>query len=77
MGRTRKDAPAHSRILTVVQNEDGTFDILLDGYAQVSRVHEPWLERELCVRFGFCGDEYTAILHELRQHGSWKWALAN
>ena len=68
-------APTHSKILTVVRNEDGTFDILLNGDVKRGRVHEDRLERELSVGYGFCGDEYTAILHDLRLTGLWKWAL--
>jgi hypothetical protein len=58
VSRTRKDAnQTASTALEVVKREDGTFDLLLNRKLDRSRIPEAWLREELCVRFGFCGEE--------------------
>jgi hypothetical protein len=69
VGRTRKDLPITNRVLEVVKRDDGTFDLFLNQKLDRNRIPEKWLQDELCVRFGFCGDEYDAILRELNQNG--------
>jgi len=53
----------------VVKRDDGTFDLFLNGKLDHHRIPETWLPDELCVRFGFCGDEYDSILLELNENG--------
>lgn len=69
MSRTGKDANQNvSRSLEAVKRDDGTFDRLLNKLDR-SRIPEAWLPEELCVRFGFCGEEYDSILREVAQNG--------
>jgi len=37
----------------------------------------PCLPRELCMRFGYCGEEYEEILRELNQSGKKKLFLSS
>jgi len=70
LSRTRKDANQDElRALEVVKRDDGTFDVLLNGNLDRSRIPEAYLPEELCVRFGFCGEEYDSILREVTQNG--------
>lgn len=70
MGRTKKDSITHTNsALEVVKRDDGTFDLFLDGKLHRSEVAERWLPEVLCIRFGFCGQEYDMILFEVNQHG--------
>jgi hypothetical protein len=69
VSRTRKDTK-QNRVLEVVKKEDGTFDLFLNRELYRGGVPEDGLSRELCVRFGFCGQEYDQILLELNQTGS-------
>jgi hypothetical protein len=64
---TRKDSAANkttSTILELVKRADETFDLFLNGTLHYGNIEEKWLSEELCVRFGFCGEEYAAILSE-------------
>jgi hypothetical protein len=56
-------------VLELVKRDDGTFDLFLNGRLERSHVAEKWLPDEPCVRFGFCGAEYDAILHDAKQDG--------
>ena len=49
--------------------DDGTFDLFMNGKLDRERVHEDGLNEQLCVRFGFCGEEYNLILRELAENG--------
>lgn len=70
MSRTRKDSTRNKdRTLEVVKRDDGTFDLFLNQTLDRSGISEQWLPEELCVRFGFCGEEYRSILRELNQNG--------
>ena len=69
MSRTRKDSPTTKRVLEVVKRGDGTFDLFLNRKLDRNRISEMWLPDELCVRFGFCGDEYDSILRDVNQNG--------
>jgi len=51
------------------QKGDGTFDFFLNQTLDRSGIPEKWLPEELCVRFGFCGEEYHSILRKLNQDG--------
>lgn len=68
MRRTRKDT-RQNRVLEVVKRDDGTFDLILNRNVCRSRISEDTLPRELCVRFGYCGEEYEQILREVNQAG--------
>ena len=52
-----------------VRTNDGTFDLFLNSKLDRSAVAEQFLNDELCVRFGFCGEEYETILRDLKQNG--------
>lgn len=70
MSRTRKDLKKiRNKVLEVVKRDDGTFDLFLNRDLDRSCIPEQWLPEELCVRFGFCGDEYNSILQEVHQNG--------
>jgi hypothetical protein len=70
VSRTRKDSiEATNRVLEVVRMDDGTFDLFMNGKLDRERIPEDGLNEQLCVRFGFCGEEYDSILHELTENG--------
>jgi hypothetical protein len=48
---------------------DGTFDLFLNSKLDRSNIPEQYLNDELCVRFGFCGEEYDEILGRVKQQG--------
>lgn len=70
MSRTRKDSrKQRGTVIEVIKVGDDAFDLLLNH--QVFRRNAPQtaLPEWLCVRYGFCGDEYEAILQEIEQEG--------
>ena len=70
VSRTRKDSrKATNRVLEVVRMDDRTFDLFMNGKLERGRIAEDGLNEQLCVRFGFCGEEYDSILHELAENG--------
>ena len=77
MGLTDKDSLHSKRFLEVVKRDDGTYDLFLNDAPDRSRIPEKWLPEELCVRFGFCGEEYDSILHELNLNGRTKLRLSS
>jgi len=68
VSRTYKDA-RQNRVLEVVKRQDGTFDLFLNRRLYRGQIPEDGLGQELCVRFGYCGQEYGTILSELGQRG--------
>jgi len=68
MSRTRKDSRQGTTI-EVIKREDGTFDLFLNRRLDHGRIHEDGPMDVLCVRFGYCADEFDAILHELNENG--------
>jgi len=68
MGRTRKDSK-QGTVIEIVKREDGTFDLFLNRTLDHGRIHEDGLMEVLCVRFGYCQDEFEGILRELIQDG--------
>jgi hypothetical protein len=73
MSRTRRDSIARKRTTTVlelVKRTDGNYDLFLNGALHRGDIQEKWLPEELCVRLGFCGKEYAAILLEAMEAGS-------
>ena len=70
VSHTRKDSkPASSTVLELVAKSDGTFDTLWDGKLDRAGIPEQWLNKELCVRLGLCGEEYDAIVLEAKTNG--------
>jgi hypothetical protein len=70
VSRTRKDsAKTTSKVLEIIKRADGTFDLLLNRKPDRGRIPEEWLPEELCVRFGFCCEEYDSILCEVNRNG--------
>jgi hypothetical protein len=70
VSRTRKDSgQTANTVLEIVRLDDDTFDLFLNGKIDRQAVPGKWLSQELCVRFGFCGEEYDSILHELTENG--------
>jgi len=72
VSRTRKDEcfkKTFSIVLEVLKNDDDSYDLFSRGELARSRVPERWLHHELCVGFGFCGDEYEAIIRLLNDCG--------
>ena len=57
MGRTSEDAK-QNRVLEIVKRQDGTFDLFLNRRLYRGQIPDG-LPQELCVRFGYCGQEYT------------------
>ena len=69
MGRTRKDSRWQGTVIRVVKREDDTFDLILNRELSKEAIHRDGLEDILCVRFGYCQDEFAAILRELDENG--------
>jgi hypothetical protein len=55
--------------LEVAKRDDGTFDLFLNQKLDRGQVPEEWVSKWLCVRFGFCGEEYNNILRKVNQDG--------
>jgi hypothetical protein len=72
VSRTRKDSRSlQGTILEIVKREDGTFDLFLNRMLDQGQKPESSLPAWLCVRFGFCGEEYCTILKEVNLNGRW------
>ena len=70
MSRTRKDSKQITNtVLEVVKKNDRTFDLFLNRELDHKNIPQAWLPEQLCVRFGFCGEEYDSILREVNQNG--------
>jgi hypothetical protein len=69
VGRTRKDSNQITKALEVVKRDDGASDLFLNHKLDRSSIPEAWSPDELCVRFGFCGEECRSILREINQNG--------
>ena len=74
MSRTSKDSPSckSKTILELIKRPDGTFDLFLNGSLDCGSILEKYLPQELCIRFGFCGDEYDSILRAVNKNGGTK-----
>ena len=75
MSRTRKESAAQkttTKVLELVKRADGNYDLFLNGTLHRGDIQEKWLPEELCVRFGFCGEECAAILLEANRSGESK-----
>jgi hypothetical protein len=70
MSRTTKDSRSvKGTVLTIVKRQDNTFDLFLDGRLDQAETPEKYLPEWLCGRFGFCGEEFNSILHEVNLNG--------
>jgi hypothetical protein len=70
MSRTRKDSPhVFDRTLEVVKTATGKYDIFLGGQLNRHEIDEDGLPEVLCVRFGYCQEEYASILREVSEVG--------
>jgi hypothetical protein len=56
-------------VLEVIKREDGKFDLFLNHKLDQGEKTESSLPEWLCVRFGFCGEEYDSILREVNLKG--------
>lgn len=52
-----------------MRKTDGTYAISHNGNLLSDSVLENSLEREVCVRYGFCGSEYDQICRQLNRSG--------
>jgi hypothetical protein len=70
VSRTRKDSRKHQgTLLEIVKVDDEAFDLLLNHEVYRTRAPLAALPEWLCVRYGFCGKEYEAILEEVNRAG--------
>jgi len=53
----------------VIKRKDGTFDFILNRESAEKSIPMAGLEDVLCRRFGYCQDEFVAILAELDEYG--------
>jgi len=68
MGRMYKDAK-QNRVLELVKRQDGTFDLFLNRRLYRGQIHPDGLPEELCVGFGYCGEEYDSIPRAMEETG--------
>ncbi len=70
MSRSHRDSTKNaSTVLELVRMDDGTFDLFLNSRLERNRVSEASLSEEICVRFGFCGEENRSIFRAVHEHG--------
>ncbi|HMF91803.1 MAG TPA: hypothetical protein VKL40_14250 [Candidatus Angelobacter sp.] len=50
-----------------LRRENGTYAVIHNGKLLADSIPEEWREREFCLRFGFCGEEYQEIRRQLEQ----------
>lgn len=70
MSRTRKDSRGHfNTTIEIIKVGEDAYDLLLNH--EVFRIDAPEsaLPDWLCVRYGFCGEEYEDILREIKLNG--------
>ena len=70
MSRTRKDS-YQGTVVEVVKRLEGTFDLFLRRKLELEGIDERGLGDTICRRFGYCQDEFVAILDELNRNGMW------
>jgi hypothetical protein len=68
MSRTWKDSKQEN-VIEVIKRENGAFDLLLNRKSEHEDIQQEDLAYVLCVRFGYCADEFNAILLELNRGG--------
>ena len=52
-----------------LKREDGSYAVFRNSKLLSDSISEEKRESELCVRFGFCGQEYDEIVRQLSQSG--------
>jgi hypothetical protein len=52
-----------------IRNPNGNFAVYRDGKELRKDIPERWLEEEVCVKYGFCGQEFEKIFEELSRVG--------
>jgi len=68
VSRTRKDSK-QGTVIEIIRLGEDAFDLFVNHEVFRSDAREDALESFLCVRYGFCGDEYDAILEEIKTNG--------
>jgi hypothetical protein len=56
-------------VLEVIKRQDGKYDLFVNHKLDQGEKPESSLPAWLCVRFGFCGEEYDSILLEVNLKG--------
>ena len=56
-------------MIEVIKIGDDAFDLLINHEVFRHNAPEAALPEFLCVRYGFCGTEYDAILQEIEANG--------
>lgn len=72
VGRTLKDSQRKKTTGTAIvvsRRNDGTFDLVVNEKLVRSSIPEIYLEEELSLRFGLCGEECASIVHEIERQG--------
>jgi hypothetical protein len=70
LSRTRKDSrKQQGTVVEVIKVGDDSFDLLLNHEFVRRSAPRDALPEWLCVKFGFCGDEFEAILREIEKEG--------
>ena len=69
LSHTWKNPKPTSRVLELVKRDDGTFDLFLNRRLDQTHIVEEWFPEQLCVRFGFCGEEYDSIMATVNRDG--------
>ncbi|HKV80100.1 MAG TPA: hypothetical protein VJP02_18275 [Candidatus Sulfotelmatobacter sp.] len=58
-----------------VREADGTYSVFHKDERLSSGIREEYLEREVCVRYGFCGQEFREIMTVLKGSGRYRVVL--
>ena len=70
VSRTRKDARGQQgTVIEVVKVGSDAFDMWINHEICQHNAPEAALPELLCIRYGFCGEEYEAILQEIEREG--------
>jgi FMN phosphatase YigB (HAD superfamily) len=77
MSKTYKDSRDSRRqtVIEVIKAPDGTFDLFTNHELERKGIQEEWMPDLLCARFGYCYDEYDALIQELNRNGRIKLPL--
>jgi hypothetical protein len=70
MSRMQKDSRDKTgTVCAIVRTGTDTFDIFVNGELIRHFDSENWLRHDLCVRWGYCGEEVEPILTEIKLNG--------
>jgi len=56
-------------VIEVVKTVDGTFELYVGTKLDRSNISDRYLVDELCVRFGYCGQEFEEIMKKIDENG--------